>query len=218
VAKEGQEMNLIAKLEAAYTQLPPADHSFALSLLSKSKQYPLTPKQMHWVGELVKAIEAASGPVDVPAAAPPQTVQVGDFANVIELFEIAGKTLKYPKIHLQLPDGSPIVMAVAGKSSRAPGWVNVSDGKPYGHNQWYGRVSPAGEWVRGNHVVEWTHTALMALLTRFAKSPAEVALEYGKLTGRCCFCGSELTADNSTEIGYGPVCAKKWGLPWGRKP
>jgi hypothetical protein len=55
-------------------------------------------------------------------------------------------------------------------------------------------------------------------LQDFAQNPLEAAKLYGTLTGNCCFCGRELTdnkAGRSVEVGYGPICAEKWGLPWG---
>jgi hypothetical protein len=36
---------------------------------------------------------------------------------------------------------------VAGKSSKFPGTINVTDGKPFGQNVWYGRVDQAGPWT-----------------------------------------------------------------------
>lgn len=48
--------------------------------------------------------------------------------------------------------------------------------------------------------------------------PAEVgaaaAKEYARLFGRCCFCNRGLIDERSTEVGYGPSCAKAYGLPW----
>jgi len=35
-------------------------------------------------------------------------------------------------------------------------------------------------------------------------------MKYGKLAGRCCSCGRELTDDDSIEAGIGPVCARKF--------
>jgi len=34
-------------------------------------------------------------------------------------------------------------------------------------------------------------------------------------TGNCCFCRRELTDKRSTEVGYGPICADHFSLPWG---
>jgi len=38
-------------------------------------------------------------------------------------------------------------------------------------------------------------------MTAFMADPVNVAAEWGKLTGICCFCGSELTDDRSTVMG-----------------
>lgn len=46
----------------------------------------------------------------------------------------------------------------------------------------------------------------------------EEAAAFGKITGTCIACGLHLTDDGknkSLEVGYGPICAKKWGWPWG---
>jgi hypothetical protein len=53
---------------------------------------------------------------------------------------------------------------------------------------------------------------LVALLERFAKEPAKVASEFGRATGRCCFCNAALTDARSTAVGFGPVCAETWSL------
>jgi hypothetical protein len=44
---------------------------------------------------------------------------------------------------------------------------------------------------------------------------AEEAAAFGHATGHCVYCSRELTDDRSVEVGYGPVCAEKNGLPWG---
>lgn len=49
---------------------------------------------------------------------------------------------------------------------------------------------------------------------------ADEAAAYGKSTEHCVFCGRGLSDDRtgcSLEVGYGPVCADKYGLPWGSK-
>lgn len=44
------------------------------------------------------------------------------------------------------------------------------------------------------------------------------AAAYGKLSGKCMFCGLDLTDERSMLVGYGPDCAEKHGLPWGETP
>ena len=67
-------------------------------------------------------------------------------------------------------------------------------------------------WEPGER--EW----IAARLREFADDPARVAGEHGRLTGNCCFCHHTLEDARSTAVGYGPVCASHYGLPWGERP
>jgi hypothetical protein len=53
------------------------------------------------------------------------------------------------------------------------------------------------------------------VLQRFAADPAGYAGAHGQATGNCCFCGRGLTDERSVAVGYGPICADYYGLPWG---
>ena len=55
-------------------------------------------------------------------------------------------------------------------------------------------------------------------LVRWARDPVGVAAEHGRMTGACCFCRRTLTTDESLAVGYGPVCATRYHLPWGNTP
>lgn len=48
------------------------------------------------------------------------------------------------------------------------------------------------------------------LLREFDRDPIIAAMKYGKLSGRCCSCGRDLTNDGSIEMGIGPICARKF--------
>jgi hypothetical protein len=146
-----------------------------------------------------------------------KTVDVGNFSAVIELMQRGGSKLKFPKIKLQLDDGQKIVLSVAGARAAKPGTVNITDGRPYGENIWFGRVHPDGVWDRSRSINPATMTSLTALLSALALDPAATAARYGKLTGQCCFCSLPLTDARSTEVGYGKICAGNYGLPWGEK-
>ena len=55
-------------------------------------------------------------------------------------------------------------------------------------------------------------------IARARRATAEEAADLGHTTHHCCFCARELTDDGegrSIEVGYGPVCAARNGLPWG---
>lgn len=151
-----------------------------------------------------------------------KTVDVGNFEGVISLFNAGSKKLKRPKIHLVLDNGQVIVLALAGANSNAPGTVNITDGRPFGENIWFGRVTPDGVWNRSrgyaNKAVPQageTMTSLTALLASLASNPAATAAKHGKMTGHCCFCNMALTDARSTAVGYGKTCAKNYSLAWG---
>lgn len=58
---------------------------------------------------------------------------------------------------------------------------------------------------------------ILAELILMDQDPVEFASLYGHRTGACCFCGRHLETAESVTVGYGPICAGHYGLPWGRK-
>ncbi len=181
-------------------KVPAKDKGFVESLLAQSVRG-LSEKQWYWVAKL------ASGYAGVP------DTKVADFSRAYALFAKAKGHLKNPKVHLLLPKAKVSVkLYVASERSRVPNVVNVVD--EYG-DSWYGRVYPDGRWEKGT--AQQNAPEVESVLQEFASNPEEVATRHGKLTGACCFCNRKLEDDKSTDVGYGPVCAKRWGLSWGRK-
>lgn len=174
---------------------------FAASLIQQHMtKKSLSDKQWYWVERLV---EEAGAPVE---AMP--TADVGDFAGVIALFDFAKSKLKWPKITLETPDGVKVQLSVSGPSAKHPGTVNVTDGRPYGQNTWYGRVFTDGTYQKSGQSTD----ALVDFLKLLSLNPAQIAVAYGHSHGHCCFCNTKLTAPNSKAAGFGPVCADNWGL------
>lgn len=200
----------VAQLQDSLKDLKEGDRRFATSLIDTfNKKGQLSPRQAPWVATLIERAETNANP---PA---PTQVSVGSMEGLIELFKMAAQHLKYPKINLQLDNGKPVVLKLAGPRAKTPGSIYVTNGGHYGSagNRWYGRVSPDGTWEQGHSVEELAEVG--ALLGRMSSSPAETAAEYGKLTGNCCFCCRPLKDERSTSVGYGPVCAENYHLPWG---
>ena len=54
-------------------------------------------------------------------------------------------------------------------------------------------------------------------LSLLCEKPSEFLAECGKDMGQCCYCGKQLDDKRSKEVGYGPVCAEHFGLPWGQE-
>ncbi len=141
-----------------------------------------------------------------------QATQTGKLDGLVDL--LAKATVKSPKIRMSFDEGKPLAMTLA-KSGKNEGSVYLSDGGPFGANVYYGRVAPDGTFLPSNVVSPNAMTALTKVLEAMSSKPAETAAKFGHLTGRCCFCNQSLNDERSTEVGYGPVCAKTFNLPWG---
>lgn len=122
----------------------------------------------------------------------------GEYIEIINLFKQVRLTKPIIKFH-------QIRISKAGDNSRNPGYLYLKDNGDY-----IGKISPEG--VFSGSISPMTKL----LLDTFAKNPITTAAIYGKETGECCFCGRELTDEESVAAGYGPVCAQKWGLKHGR--
>jgi len=194
-------------LKENFHKLPVKDQDFAKDLATKGLKYQQsTPKQIYWIDNFVAVIEGKQ-----PSFPNKEAVQVGGFQKVVELFDLAKKNLKWPKVILSCM-GTPVYLSVAGPTAKNPGWINVKGEGAYPVGAWYGRVNPTGSWHPGKDATPDFLEALTDLLTEFGENPAEVAKKYGKLTGNCCFCNSGLTDPRSTAAGFGPTCAKNYGL------
>lgn len=188
-------------------RVPQHDHRFVDNLLRDADGRGLSIKQAPWVDRLVSRYTS-------PAPAP---LAVGSMTGVVQLLERAKASgLKFPKLWLQLKDATPLRINVAGERSKTPGYLMLSDGETFGQNRYFGRISPAGRFEIGRDGFA-VQAELVALLERLASDPAGVAAEFGHLTGHCCFCSLTLKDERSVSVGYGPVCAEKFGVPWGKR-
>lgn len=148
---------------------------------------------------------------------PREQIALPSVAGVVALLKVAQSNgLQYPKLWLQFADGGALRISIAGAQSRTPGFLMLTDGEAFGSNRFYGRISPAGQLELGRDAGE-RRDELVALLSRLAAEPAQVAAEYGHLTGHCCFCARKLSDAPSIAVGYGPICARKFGMPWGER-
>lgn len=135
-----------------------------------------------------------------------------EFPNVRNMIDRAhDHGSKYPKITLVSPTGNKLVLKRVGSGPNA-GAINLTDGKPYGESDWYGRIELDGSFTESRH--PWA-SRVADFLKTFDDDPSGVAKAQGDLLSACCFCGIALTDQRSISEGYGPICADKFGLPWG---
>jgi hypothetical protein len=196
----------IERLKERIDDVPTAKRDFAASLVKWAEKRPLSDKQSYWVTKLLAMCDGTD-----PTPAP---VAIGDMKGILGLFHAAQEHLKWPKIVLAWNDSNGFMqlvrLSVAGDRARVPGSVNVVE--PV-NKAWYGRIRVDGTFEPS--MKQETPEQVTDLLKRFAADPVKVASEHGKLTGNCCFCHRTLEDERSTNVGYGPVCAKHFALPWG---
>jgi len=175
--------------------------TFSASLRQSHDRYGLSEAQTRWAHILV--VQA-----DTPRqeAAPTATLP-----RIRRMMDAAAAEIRYPKINCHTESGMYLRLSLAGERSRNPGVINITDGRPYGCNTFYGRIDLQGGLVAGRGMVD----EVQDFLTTFDAQPELVATAYGHRTGSCCFCSRTLTDGRSVAKGYGPICADRYGLPWG---
>lgn len=190
-------MDNLETLRGCIASLNARDAEFARSLLNQANRRGLSPKQLPWIDTLIsRATPAAKAPV-------------GDVSGVLAFMA----RTKNGKVKVLTSDGLTIRLTIAGQASREPGSINVtSTDRGFDNRLFYGRIARDGTFTPGRNAVPSVVPALVAL----AADPAGTAAAFGQATGECSFCTSPLTDAPSVAVGYGPVCAKRYGLPWGR--
>ena len=203
---QNSSIEIVTKyLNENLSKLSQRDQDFASSLLESVARYGYpSSKQAYWLRILVERT----------AQEKKQPVEIGSLDNINMLFDKAATTLKRPSIALK-DDTANYRLSVAGERSSNPGSINVTSTGSFENRTYYGRINRSGAFVPSPRVE--TPKGLVNLLRDFAADPAGVASIYGRETGACCFCSRELTDGRSIHVGYGPVCADRFGLPWGEK-
>ena len=150
----------------------------------------------------VMACEAEKAKAAVQPVTPAPTLNLKSIVTFISAARERG--LKWPKLRVLDTDGQRELRLTVTVSGAAPGTVNVKRG-----DDWIGGVRPNGQVIGG-----LAHNPnLQAHLVAVAADPAAAAKRYAAVMCQCCFCAKPLTDAGSVEVGYGPVCAKHWGLP-----
>lgn len=178
---------------------------FEHNLFTVAKSEAIEPRLIGIAAFIIEAFRRATIPK-------PQIAQLNTdgLARILGMFKSANEQLKHPSVRLADDAGHYMILSLAGPTSKNPGCIYVKGER--GSDQYFGKITPAGKFFP----VGSCPASIETQLQLFANDPEGVAAKYGKLTGRCCFCGRNLTDDRSTEMGYGPVCAKKFGLGWGK--
>lgn len=123
--------------------------------------------------------------------------------GIFSLFESAQQSgLKRPRVNLV-----GFKFSLAPASGRNAGHIYVKDED----GEYLGKVAPGGAFHKSR---ECTQEQVQALVD-ISADVISAAVAFGQQTGCCSFCQRELTDKRSVDVGYGPICADNYGLPWG---
>lgn len=159
------------------------------------------------VADIMPGVKVTTA-VEIASKAGPSQIPVPRLWEAFQRAKASG--LAFPTIMLE-----NFQLKVAGRHSTYAGCVMITNGQPYGSedNQWYGYID-RGEFYPKRRCTQ----AIADTIRRWEDNPDELrkdAAAYGHKTGACCFCWQDLTDERSVTVGYGPICAERWGLPWG---
>lgn len=135
-----------------------------------------------------------------------------DKPNIFTMMKQAESKLKYPSIEYPLDTFNGKIRFSLASKRHVPGFSNyiyITQIKQ-GDSVYLGKVTQDGKLV----VTRDCPQALKDIIIKVYNEPLNYVIEAGRRTGVCCFCAKELTHPVSIKVGYGPVCASKYGLPW----
>lgn len=127
------------------------------------------------------------------------------YAEIAARMKQASENLRKPRIIF-----GNIRLVIMGERSRTAGDIAIY-GREMG-GDFYGRIAiDDGRFFPSQK----SSNVITDQLDELDADPAEAAAGHGHATGNCCFCARDLTDPRSVTVGYGPVCADHFGLPWG---
>jgi hypothetical protein len=188
---------------AALAWLTSNNGDFAASLLEQvRKRGDLSPKQLQAVYNSIAREEDWAKQREQKAT---QT-QI-NMTDLLDRFALALKAgIKRPKVNT-----GDLLFSLAPAHGHNAGCVYVKGEKDaYGDRDYLGKITREGKFFAGRGVED-------EVKQRIAEVGADVvtaAKAHGAQHNNCCFCSRDLTTNESVSNGYGPICAKRYGLPW----
>ena len=174
----------------------------------------LTRRQANAAWKTVRAIRASQDTTTHTT----QTTDEGTHVGIVEMMHLANERLKKTKITLQTDAGNTLSMTVCpetkknGEPTANPLAIYLKNGGQF-NADYLGQIRTTGALaLRGNASPDYVR-----LLDDLSTDPVAAIASHGHRTGRCCMCNSPLKTHESTTHGYGPVCAKTFGLPWSKR-
>src|SRR5882672_1503605 len=141
---------------------------------------------------------------------PPVSELFFDAKKIRQLFDTAATRIKYPSIHFWRDIGE-IQFYLCGSQSRTPGFIRITNSQKYPNQEIYAEINQAGKGLFRKD----TSANFKKEILRIIDDPIGESQLRGKKSGFCCYCGHVIETKESMAVGYGPICAANYGLPWG---
>jgi hypothetical protein len=193
-------------------KLTPAEIGFSKNCVSGlAKWGSLTPRMAAYAASIIRRLKNA----DAPSV-------IHNVRTIFDAFEFAKNHLRRPTIYFRHAELGIVKFAYMRQGTcrtRYPNQIHVSGDCLHDEadrRAYFGRIDTEGKFVAGRDLTP----AVLKFLNDFADDPVTISAQYGLNTGFCCYCDRELGAGKDKRglsVGYGPVCAKHWGLPFPKK-
>lgn len=152
-----------------------------------------------------------------------RTVLIEGVNRLFSLFENARRHNQAPAVRFALSNTTRGLRLELAPHGRYAGQLLALSEQRTGRSRrtLYGSLHTDGRFIGrvGATAIELEiFNEVSQVVRSFAADPAGFSAAHGRATGQCCYCGRGLTDERSVAVGYGPVCAEHYGLPWGDAP
>lgn len=206
---------IMDQLETNKNKIPEHKQEFYLSVSNQfQRRGSISEKQLYWMRKF--CFDYILAPKIIQENSAPKKITIWESYDLSRLHAMLSHALshglKYPSITLQKDKHSPPLKIYWSDRYQV---ATIKCGQDRLCN-----ISPNGTLITPNeHNSRLKNMNKLAeclnFLQEFNDHPEAGAKIQGKITSNCCFCSHELSTPESIAVGYGPICAEHYGLPWG---
>ena len=193
----------------------------SLSQQAQGRLNRLSLKQQEWVSKLLKD---ATGTKEETPVSNSVGNTADDFRFLLNKLVSAGGSKAFIRVAFDSPEGIPnikngtIRLSLASSGSSNAGCAYVKYTSNEGEEIYIGKIHPNRGAIECPASVSYDlayHVRKTLHEITDADSLVKAAKKYAFATSSCSFCSIALTDKRSVAVGYGPICASNYGLPWG---